>query len=115
MLVRSQAPTTARKFTAPSKAQPSASDIGADIIQRSLDQHREAVVRLQALDERDAARAIMTSPFIRVVKGWSHTACWMAGGFYSPTAGGISSRRAGLREQQGSGHGQSNEAGIAGS
>jgi hypothetical protein len=67
MLVRSQAPTTARKFTAPPKAQPSASEIGADVIQRFIDQHRDAVARVQALDDRDAARAIMTSPFVRVV------------------------------------------------
>lgn len=67
MLIRSQTPGAARKFTAPSTAQPATSDIAADIIQRFVEQHRDAVVRVQALDERDAARAIMTSPFIRVV------------------------------------------------
>jgi len=67
MLIRSQAPGAARRFTAPSKAQPATSDIAADIIQRFVDQHRDAVAWAQALDERDAARAIMTSPFIRVV------------------------------------------------
>ena len=67
MLVRSQAPTAARKFTAPSKAQPPTSDIAADIIQRFVEQHRDAVAWVQTLDERAAARAIMTSPFIRVV------------------------------------------------
>jgi hypothetical protein len=67
MLVRSQAPGAARKFTAPSKARPATSDIAADIIQRFIEQHRSAVARVQALDERDAARVIMTSPFIRVV------------------------------------------------
>ena len=67
MLIRSQAPGTARKFTAPSKAQPATSDIAADIIPRFLEQHRDAVARVQALDQRDAARAIMTSPFIKVV------------------------------------------------
>jgi hypothetical protein len=67
MLIRSQAPTAARRFTAPSKAQPAAGDIASDIIQRFVEQHRDAVARVQALDERDAARAIMTSPFIRVV------------------------------------------------
>ncbi len=67
MLVRSQAPGAVRKFTAPSNAQPATSDIAADIIQRFVDQHVDAVARVQALDERDAARAIMTSPFVKVV------------------------------------------------
>jgi hypothetical protein len=67
MLVRSQAPSAARKFTAPSQARPATGDIAADIIQSFIEQHRSAVARVQALDERDAARVIMTSPFIRVV------------------------------------------------
>ena len=67
MLIRSQAPTSVRKFTAPPKAQPARSDIAADIIQRFVEQHRDAVAWVQALDGGDAARAIMTSPFIRVV------------------------------------------------
>jgi len=67
MLVRSQAPSTTRKFTAPSKARPATSDIAADVIQRFVEQHRDTVARVQALDERDAARAIMTSPFMRIV------------------------------------------------
>jgi len=67
MLIRSQTPGSARKFTVPAIAQPAMSHIAADIIQRFLEQHHEAVNRVQALDERDAERAIMTSPFIRVV------------------------------------------------
>jgi len=67
MLIRSQAPSGARRFTAPSKAQPATSDIAADIIQRVVEQHRDFVAWVQALDERDAARTIMTSPFMRVV------------------------------------------------
>ena len=75
MLIRSQSPSATRKFTAPSKAQPATSDIAADIIQRFVEQHRDAVAWVQALDERDAARVIMTSPFIRfvtysVLDGW---------------------------------------------
>jgi hypothetical protein len=75
MLIRSQAPTATRKYTAPAKAQPTASDIGADIIQRFVQQHRDAVKRLRSLDEQDAARAVMTSPFVRVLtysvlNGW---------------------------------------------
>ena len=67
MLIRSQVPSAARKFTAPSKAQPSSSDIAADIIQRFVEQQHDAMAQVQALDEGDAARAIMTSPFIRVI------------------------------------------------
>ena len=67
MLVRSQAPSSTRKYTAPSKAKPAASDIAADIIQRYVEQRRTTLARLQALDERDAARAIMVSPFVSVV------------------------------------------------
>ena len=67
MLVRSQAPSTARRFTASPQAQPATSDIAADIIQRFLEQHRDAVARVQGLDERVAARTIMTSPFIKVI------------------------------------------------
>ena len=67
LLVRSQAPTTTRKFTAPSKAQPSTSDIAGDIIQRFIKQHHDVVSQIQTVDERDAARAIMTSPFLKVV------------------------------------------------
>jgi hypothetical protein len=67
MLIRSQSPGAVRKFTASPKAQPAASDIAADIVLRFVEQHRNAAARVQALDERDAARAIMTSPFIGVV------------------------------------------------
>ena len=67
MMIRSQAPSASRKFTAPAQAHPAASDIEAAIIQRFVEQHRDAVARLQALDERRAARVIMTSPFVRVI------------------------------------------------
>ena len=67
MLIRSQAPSTARRFTAPPSARPAASDIAPDVIQRFVRQHQEAVASVGALDERHAARAIMTSPFISVV------------------------------------------------
>jgi hypothetical protein len=75
MLIRSQAPEAARRFTAPRPARPSASDIAADVIQRFVEQHRHAIARAQTLDEREAARVIMTSPFVRtitysVLDGW---------------------------------------------
>jgi hypothetical protein len=67
MLIRSQAPTAARKFKAPLKSTPATSAIAADIIQRFVEQNRKALARAESLDEREAARAIMTSPFIKVV------------------------------------------------
>jgi hypothetical protein len=42
LLIRSQAPTATRKFTAPSKAQPATSDIAPDVIQRVIGQQRDA-------------------------------------------------------------------------
>jgi hypothetical protein len=67
MLIRSQGPDATRKFTAPTRARPVTSDVPVDIIQRFVDQQRDAAGWLGTLDEREIARAIMTSPFIRVV------------------------------------------------
>jgi len=67
MLVRSQAPQTTRKFKAPSVAQPSSSDIPADIVQRFVDQHRTIVAWVQVVDEQRAIGVIMTSPFVRAI------------------------------------------------
>lgn len=67
MLIRSQAPITKRKFAAPVRARPTTSEIPGDIIQRFVGQHRDAAEWMGALDERDARRSIMISPFINVV------------------------------------------------
>ena len=67
MLIRSQAPGAKRKFTAPPPAQPAMSDISVDVIQRFIEQQRDGVARVQALDARIAARVIMTSPFVKVI------------------------------------------------
>jgi hypothetical protein len=67
MLIRSQSPDSSRKFTAPQISTPTASDIAADVVQRFIDQQRDAVSRLQTLDEEEATHAIMTSPFVRVI------------------------------------------------
>jgi hypothetical protein len=66
MLIRSQAPSASRKFRAPAAAQPASSDIAPDIVERFVQQQREAAEIVAALDER-AARTIMTSPFIRII------------------------------------------------
>ena len=63
MLIRSQTPGAARKFTAPAVARPAASDIAPDVIQRFVAQHHELAGWVQTLDESRAARTIMTSPF----------------------------------------------------
>jgi hypothetical protein len=67
MLIRSQSPTSARKFVASPNAQPATSDIPADVVHRFVDQQRHAVSLVERLDEPSAARAIMTSPFAKVV------------------------------------------------
>jgi len=56
MLVRSQAPSTTRRFTAPEQARPTASNIDPVVIQRFIDQTRDAAKRVDALDENNAAR-----------------------------------------------------------
>ena len=67
VMIRSQAPGSTRKFTAPTTAQPTTSDLAGDIIPRFVDQHRGAVEWLQSLDERRARHTIMVSPFVRAV------------------------------------------------
>jgi hypothetical protein len=67
MLIRSQAPNTRGKFTAPARAQPTTSEIPADIIPRFVKQHDDAVEWIRALDAREARRAIMVSPFIKMI------------------------------------------------
>ena len=67
MLIRSQSPEASnRKFTAPARARPT-SRIAGDIIRRFVDQHHEAEVWARELDERAASRAVMISPFMKVV------------------------------------------------
>jgi DinB superfamily len=75
MLIQSQAPGGARKYKAPPDAQPAASGIAADVVQRFVAQQRDAASRARALDEKAAAAAIMTSPFAgfitySVLDGW---------------------------------------------
>ena len=63
LLVRSQTPGAARKFTASPLATPAASDIPSDVILQFIGERREVAASLQRLDERLADRTIMTSPF----------------------------------------------------
>lgn len=63
MLIRSQTPEATRKFTASPLAQPASSGIDAGIVARFVASQREAIGRVRALDDRDAAR-VMVSPFV---------------------------------------------------
>jgi hypothetical protein len=67
MLIRSQAPEATRKYTAPSRAQPAASDITRDVVDRFLGQNREIASWLRGLDDSRAARVIRTSPFVAFI------------------------------------------------
>lgn len=66
-LIRSQAPGATRKYRAPAKARPTTSEIPTDVIERFVDQHHAAAQWVQTVDEREAVRAVMISPFIRFV------------------------------------------------
>lgn len=66
LLVRSQTPQTTRKFVAPPPAQPSASDISSDVVERFAAQHRDLAGWVGSLDEPRAA-VIMVSPFIKAI------------------------------------------------
>jgi hypothetical protein len=67
MLIRSQAPQASRKYKASPLAQPAASDIASDVVDRFLVQNHEILSSLRDLDDSRAARVIMTSPFVRFI------------------------------------------------
>jgi hypothetical protein len=67
LMVRSQSPDAARKYTAPAPGRPSTSEIPPDIVRRFIEQQRGTIARLGAMDEERAARIIMASPFIKVI------------------------------------------------
>ena len=66
LLIRSQSPDRTRKFKAPLPARP-ASSVPDDVVRRFVAQHCAAAEWMRAIDERAAARAVMISPFIRIV------------------------------------------------
>lgn len=66
-LIRSQSPGAARKFKAPADARPAASAIPADVVPRFVEQHRQAMTRLDTLDERTLGQTVMVSPFAKVI------------------------------------------------
>lgn len=66
-MIRSQAPGAKGKYTAPTKAQPTTSDVPGDIIPRFVDQHRDVAAWLQTLDDDRVKRVVMVSPFVRII------------------------------------------------
>jgi DinB family protein len=67
LLIRTQAPGGTKKYVAPAHAQPTASQIPKDIIDRFVAQQHDLAEWAKSLDSDDAKRAIMLSPFIKIV------------------------------------------------
>jgi hypothetical protein len=67
MLVKSQSPNSHQKFKAPNLAQPSASTVDPQVVDRFVENHRETMAKLQALERLDPAKIIVTSPFMKVI------------------------------------------------
>jgi DinB superfamily len=67
MLIRSQSPDGKRRFVAPATGQPSSSEIPPDVVQRFVSAQADVVRNIRALDEGEADRTIMTSPFVIVI------------------------------------------------
>jgi hypothetical protein len=67
LLIRSLSPDARRKQRAPARSRPATSDVAADIVQRFAEQHRDTAAWVHGVNEREAARVIMTSPFSRFV------------------------------------------------
>jgi hypothetical protein len=66
-LIRSQAPGGKGKYKAPAKATPATSAVPSDIVQRFVEQQRDVVAWTEALDEGQASRVNMCSPFLRAM------------------------------------------------
>lgn len=66
-MIRSQAPGAKGKYTAPTKARPTTSDVPGDIIPRFVDQHHDVAKWLENLDEARVRRVVMVSPFVSAI------------------------------------------------
>ena len=67
LLIRSQAPQATRKYKASPMAQPAASDIEGDVVNRFVSQNHEIVGWLRRLGEPRLARVVMVSPFVAFI------------------------------------------------
>lgn len=75
IMIRSLTPEVKRRFTAPRTAQPAASVVDADIVDRFAAAQQDAAARVRALAARSPDRVIMVSPFVSfivysVLDGW---------------------------------------------
>jgi hypothetical protein len=66
-LIKAVSPQAPRKYKAQALAQPTASAIDPGIVARFIGQQRDLMTRASALDERAAAKLVMTSPFLKVI------------------------------------------------
>jgi hypothetical protein len=66
-LIKAVSPQAARKVKASPLAQPTASAIDPGIVARFIGQQRDLITRASAFDEQQAARLVMTSPFLKVI------------------------------------------------
>jgi hypothetical protein len=67
LLIKSQAPTASRKFTAPPMAAPGISDIDTQVIDRFIDVQEKILQAIRNPNTHDLARTIMVSPFIAFI------------------------------------------------
>jgi hypothetical protein len=67
IMVKVVSPGYRQKLKAPPSARPSASAIDAQIVNRFVTQQREIIERMKRLDRPDAARIVMTSPFVSFI------------------------------------------------
>jgi uncharacterized damage-inducible protein DinB len=67
-LIKSLNPENQKKIKAPSKAQPSVSEVGADIVERYSEHQHQIIEYLQKLPaDIDPAKSIITSPLLGIV------------------------------------------------
>lgn len=67
-LIKSMDPTNLKKMKTTSKAEPSASEIGGDIIERFVEHQEEIIATLEALPAQlDPSKTIITSPLLGIV------------------------------------------------
>jgi hypothetical protein len=67
LMITSVTPTNRRRLQAPRTARPSTSDIDAGIIDRFSAGQEEVIALVRRFEQRDPDRAIIVSPFVRVI------------------------------------------------
>ena len=67
LMIKSQMPGATGKFTAPQAARPSSSALDPGIVGQFVAHQEEAAARVRSLDDGDARRIIMISPFVSFI------------------------------------------------